>query len=336
MKPDLSTTYMGLELKNPLVASSSPLTEGVERLRRLEEAGLAAVVLPSLFEEQFDLESWSLHESLVAGTYCYSEALSYLPDLAACPLGPHRYVQAIEAARKALSIPVIASLNGATPTGWVRFAKDAENAGADGIELNVYHIPADPMQSAAEVEERYVRLTQLVRDAVKVPVAIKVGPWFSSPGHLFRRLSGAGANAIVLFNRFYQPEFDLARLEVVPTLTLSTPAELRMRLRWAALLYDRVGADLAITGGVHRAADVLSCMMAGARVAMMASALLQHGPGHATAVLSGVETWMEENDYESIRQMQGSLSQGSAPDPAALERANYLKVLGSYAMGGQS
>ncbi|MBI1292600.1 dihydroorotate dehydrogenase-like protein [bacterium] len=334
MNLDLATTYMGLELANPLVASSSPMCDKVARLQRLEEAGIAAVVLPSLFEEQFDLESWSLHESLMAGTDSYAEALSYLPELPACPLGPHRYLNAVESARAALSIPVIASLNGASPTGWVRFAKDAESAGASALELNVYYIPANPDMPSSAVEQRYVDLVALVRSAVKIPLAVKVGPWFSSPGHLFRRLSDAGANAIVLFNRFYQPEFDLEKLEVVPTITLSTPEELRMRLRWVAMLHGRIGADLAITGGVHRGRDVLGCMMAGARVAMMASALLQHGPGHVTTILSDIREWMGENEYQSIRQMQGCLSQQVCPDPAAFERANYLKVLGAYTLSG--
>lgn len=334
MTLDLATTYMGMELRNPLVASSSPLCDKINRLQRLEEAGIAAVVLPSLFEEQFDLESWSLHENLMAGTESYSEALSYLPELPACPLGPHRYLSNVEAARKALSVPVIASLNGSSRSGWVRFAKDAENAGASALELNVYYIPANPDISSAEVEQRYVDLVALVREAVRIPLAVKVGPWFSSPGHLFRRLSQAGANAIVVFNRFYQPEFDLEKLEVVPTLTLSHPEELRMRLRWVAMLHGRVGADLAITGGVHRGRDVLGCMMAGARVAMMASALLQHGPSFVSTLLDEIRDWMGENEYQSIRQMQGCLSQEACPDPAAFERANYLKVLGAYTLSG--
>lgn len=334
MNLDLSTTYMGLRLQNPLVASSSPMCDKVSRLLRLQDAGIAAVVLPSLFEEQFDLESWSLHENFLAGTESYGEALSYLPEIDCCPLGPHRYLDNLEAARRALAIPVIASLNGTSPTGWVRFAKDAENAGASALELNVYYIPANPDVSSAEVEQRYVDLVAMVRQAVRIPLAVKVGPWFSSPGHLFRRLAAAGANAIVVFNRFYQPEFDLEKLEVVPTLTLSHPEELRMRLRWVAMLHGRVGVDFAITGGVHRGRDVIDCMMAGARVAMMASVLLQHGPHHVTAMLDEIAAWMDEHEYDSIRRMQGCLSQESCADPGAFERANYLKVLGAYTLNG--
>jgi dihydroorotate dehydrogenase (fumarate) len=216
----------------------------------------------------------------------------------------------------------------------VRFAKDAENAGATALELNIYSIAADPDEPGTVVEQRYVDIVEMVTEAVTIPVAVKVGPWFSSPGHLFRRLAASGAKALVLFNRFYQPEFDLEKLEVVPTITLSTPGELRLRLRWVAMMYNRVGADLAITGGVHQGRDVLGCMMAGARVAMMASALLQHGAGHVGKVLKEMRNWMEEHEYHSIRQMQGALSQEACADPGAFERANYLKVLGAYTHSG--
>ncbi len=328
---DLSTTYLGLTLRNPLVVSASPLGEDLVYIRQMEDVGAAAVVLPSLFEEQLILESQGLSHQLDRGTESFPEALSYFPDMADYNLGPDGYLELIRQAKAAVQIPVIASLNGTHAGDWARFARDMQAAGADAIELNVYWIPTDPALSAADVEQRYGDLVRQVRAAVQIPMAVKLSPYFSAPAHLARRLSVAGANGLVLFNRFYQPDFDLDELRVVPSLTLSNSHELLLRLHWVAILYGRVNADLAVTGGVHTATDVLKAMMAGARVAMMTSALLQHGIAHLGWVRARMLRWMEEHEYESIRQMQGSMSQRAVADPAAFERANYMKVLRSYA-----
>jgi dihydroorotate dehydrogenase (fumarate) len=327
---DLTTNYLGLALKNPLVASASPLCEDLVNLRDMEEAGAAAVVLHSLFEEQLALEGQNLDRQLSQGAESFAEALTYLPDMADYNFGPEGYLEHIREAKAALGIPVIASLNGSTTGGWVRFAREIEEAGADALELNIYYLPTDPRRTGQEVEQRYCDLVALVRSHVRIPVAVKIGPYFSALANLARRLDEAGAGALVLFNRFYQPDFDLENLEVKPSLTLSTPQELLLRLHWVAVLYGHVRANLAVTGGVHSAADVLKSLMAGARVAMMTSALLKHGIGHLTQVLVDLITWMGEHDYDSVRQMQGSMSRRAAPNPDAFERANYMKVLSSY------
>lgn len=327
---DTRATYLGLSLPTPVVASSSPLCEKVENLQRMEEAGAGAIVLQSLFEEQFALESEALHESLLEGTDSYGEALSYFPELGEYKMGPERYLAHVEAARKALHIPVIASLNGVTPAGWTRFAKSIQDAGAHALELNVYYIPGDPNITSFEVEERYTDLVAMVSEAVKIPVAVKVGPYFSAPAHMFRRLGKAGARAIVLFNRFYQPDFDLETLDVVPSLNLSRPDELRLRLRWASILHGRIEPELAITGGVHGGEDVIKCLMSGANVAMVTSALLQKGIPHLRTIVDEMVHWMITHEYDSVRQMVGSLSQSASGNPGAFERANYLKVLSTY------
>ena len=332
---DLSTSYLGLSLPNPLVASSSPLTEKLDELRRLEDAGVSAVVLPSLFEEQISIESHDLDQYLSHGAESYAEATSYFPDMWAYNLGPSGYLDRLEEARKAVKIPVIGSLNGVSTGGWTRYARKMEDAGADALELNVYHVPTDPRQTGAEVEQMYFDLVQEVVGAVKIPVAVKLTPFLSAPAHVARRLGELGVRGVVLFNRFYQPDFDLGTLEVVPSLNLSSAWTLRLRLRWAAILYGNTSADIAITGGVHSAGDVLKSMMAGARVAMVASAVLRHGPEHVRTLLDGVREWMESHEYESIRQMQGSMSHQSCAEPAALERANYMRVLRSYALKGR-
>jgi dihydroorotate dehydrogenase (fumarate) len=329
---DLTTSYLGLPLSSPLVCSSSPLCETIDNLRRMEFAGAGAVVLHSLFEEQLTLESLDLNRYLQQGTESYAEALSYFPDMREYNLGPEGYLEHIQDARRAVNIPIIASLNGATPGGWVQYAQDIERAGADALELNIYYLPTDPAVSGAEVEQRYVDLVAAVAGKLHIPVAVKLSPYFSAPASLARRLADAGAAGLVLFNRFYQPDFNLDTLDVEPSLKLSRPEELLLRLHWVAILYGQVGADLAVTGGVHTAADVLKCMMAGASAAMLTSALLKNGIDYLQTITKDLVAWMEAQEYESIRQMQGSMSLEKVADPAAFERANYMKVLGSYAL----
>jgi len=332
MTIDLSTTYLGLTLKNPLVASASPLTEDLGNVRRMEDAGAAAVVMHSLFEEQITLESHELDRYLSHGTESFAESLSYFPDLTDYNLGPDKYLEHLRRVKAAVGIPVIGSLNGVSTGGWIRYAKMMQEAGADALELNVYFIPTDSTLTSAQVEQMYLDLVRDVKAMLKIPVAVKLGHAFTTMANMARRLDQAGANALVLFNRFYQPDFDLEKLEAVPTLTLSSSYELLLRLHWVAILYGHVRADLAVTGGVHTALDVLKAMMAGARVAMMTSALLRNGIGHLRTLPASLVAWMEEHEYTSIRQMQGSMSYRSVANPAAFERANYMKVLSSYTL----
>jgi dihydroorotate dehydrogenase (fumarate) len=329
---DLSTTYLGLSLRNPLVVSASPLSEDIGNIHEMEEAGAAAVVLPSLFEEQLLVQSHDLDYHLAHGSESFAEALSYFPNMADYNFGSEGYMEHIRQAKSAVNIPIIASLNGTQPGGWARFAKEMEKAGADALELNIYHLPTDPRRSSEEVEQSYYDLVKLVKANVHIPVAVKLGPYFSALANVAAWLSRAGADALVLFNRFYQPDFDVDELEVTPTLALSTPQELLLRLHWVAILYGRIQVDLAVTGGVHEAKDVLKAMMAGAKVAMMTSALLKRGIGHLSSVRTDLLRWMEEHDYQSIQQMQGSMSYRKVADPGAFERANYMKVLRSYAL----
>lgn len=327
---DLSTSYLGLTLKNPLVASAGPLSQDVAKIRQMEDAGVAAVVLHSLFEEQINLESNELDRALSYAEERSAEAFSYFPDLGGIKLGPDEYLDHIRKVKQAVAVPVIASLNGVSSGGWVRYAKEMQEAGADALELNIYFVSSNPDLSGAQVEQQYCDLVKDVKSSVRIPVAVKLGPYFSSMANMAKRLDEAGANGLVLFNRFYQPDFDLEALEVVPTVHLSTPYELLLRLHWVAILYGRILADIAITGGVHGGQDVLKSMMAGARVAMMTSALLKHGTGYVSLIRDEVVQWMEQHEYESIRQMQGSMSQRSVAEPAAFLRANYMKVLSSY------
>jgi dihydroorotate dehydrogenase (fumarate) len=327
---DITTRYLGLSLKSPLVASASPVCESVPNIRELEDAGVGAVVLPSLFEEQLELESNALDEDLSRGAESFPESQSLLPDLQNYNLGTDGYLDLIEGAKAAVAIPVIASLNGVSPGGWVEYARLMAEAGADAIELNIYSIATEPAESAAEVEKGYVDLVRQIKRTVRVPVAVKLSPFFSAPANMAMRLDDVGANGLVLFNRFYQPDFDIESLEVVPRLTLSHPDELLLRLHWAAILSDHFEADLAITGGVHSATDVVKCIMAGASVAMMASALLQRGIQHAASVLADLRRWLDEHEYDSVRQMCGSMSRRSVPDATAFERGNYMRVLSSY------
>jgi dihydroorotate dehydrogenase (fumarate) len=328
--PDLTTTYLGLKLKNPLVASASPLSKKVDTVRRLEDAGAAAVVMNSLFEEQITHESHELDHFLEHGTHSYAEALSYFPDLVSYNLGPEPYLEHLRRVKDAVDIPVIGSLNGMSTGGWVQYAQKIEQAGVDALELNIYYLPVDPDLSSAELEDEYVNLVRDVRATVKIPIALKLSPFFTALPHIAKRFVEAGANGLVLFNRFYQPDFDLEELEIISNLELSRSYELRLPLRWIALLYGRISADLALTSGVHDAIDVLKAMMAGASVAMTTSALLQHGIGRLTHILTDLQEWMEEHEYESIDYMKGSMSQRYVAEPAAFERANYMKALNSF------
>jgi dihydroorotate dehydrogenase (fumarate) len=321
---------MGMALKNPLVVSPSPISERVDSIKKLEDAGAGAIVLHSLFEEQISFLSQELNANLQQGDYSFAEALTYFPDLEDYKMGPEGYLGHVRQAKAAVDIPVIGSLNGVSTGGWVEYAKEIQQAGADAIELNVYYVPTNPAMSGEQVENMYIDLVRAVKANVTVPVAVKIGPYFSSMSNMAKKLSDAGADALVLFNRFYQPDIDLAKMEVKPDLVLSSSEALRLRLRWVAILYGNVAADLAITGGVHTPADVIRSMMAGANVAMTTSALLKNGIGHLTALRDGMAKWMEDNDYESVQQMRGAMSQKNCPEPAAFERANYMKILTDY------
>jgi dihydroorotate dehydrogenase (fumarate) len=327
---DLSTTYLGLKLKNPIVPSASPLSHSVDSMKRLEDAGASAVVMYSLFEEQIAHEAAELDHYLSYGTESFAESLTYFPEAQEYNLGPQEYVELIHKAKQSLEIPVIASLNGISTGGWIDHAKKIEQAGADALELNVYYIPTDPKLTSMDVEDRYVEVLLAVKRTVKIPVAMKLSPFFSSMANMAQRLDVAGANGLVLFNRFYQPDIDLETLEVLPNVILSTPQALRIPLRWIAILHGRIKASLGATSGIHTAGDVIKMLMVGADVTMMASALLKNGPQHITNVLAGLHQWMLDHEYISVSQMKGSMSQKSVADPAAFERANYMKALNTY------
>jgi dihydroorotate dehydrogenase (fumarate) len=329
---DLRTKYLGMDLKSPLLASASPLCESVDNLKRLEDHQIAAVVLPSLFEEQLELESMAVDYDLARGAESFPESANFFPDLQTYNLGPDGYLELIRQAKESLDIPVIASLNGISDGGWLQYAKLMEEAGADAIELNIYSIATDPAVSGSEIEQNYLNLLRHLKRSIGIPVAVKLSPFFSAPANMGVRFDEARANGIVLFNRFYQPDFDIEQLEVAPSLQLSRPEELLMRLHWTALLYGNVRADLGITGGVHSASDVIKCILAGAKVAFMTSALLRNGVHHAAHVLSGVNRWMDEHEYASVQQMCGSMSHRAVSDPTAFERGNYMKVLSSYTL----
>ena len=327
---DLSTTYLGLNLKNPLVASASPLSKKLDQARKLEDAGISAIVMYSLFEEQIIHESLELDHYLNQGSESFSEALSYLPDGGLYGISPEKYLNQVAGLKKALSIPVIGSLNGVSKGGWTNYARKIEEAGADALELNLYFIPTDMDMTSNDIENMQVELVAEVKSAINIPLAVKISPFVTSIPNFTKRLVDAGADGLVLFNRFYQPDFDLDELEIIHSLDLSTSADLRLPLRWISILHGKVDVDFALTSGVHSYKDVLKSMMAGAKVAMTASNLLHHGEQVIGPILSDLEEWMKEREYESIQQMQGSMSQKSVKEPAAFERANYMKVLGSF------
>lgn len=327
---DLSTTYLGLTLKNPLVASASPLSKRVENVKRLEAAGIGAVVLHSLFEEQIIHESQELDHFLSRSKDFSAEATSYLPDTGEYSLLPEQYLEHVRKVKKAVAIPVIASLNGVSKGGWIQYAHRIQDAGADALELNLYFLPVDSALKADEIESAQVDLVAAVRATISIPLAVKLSPFYTSLPNFVQRLAAAGAGGIVLFNRFYQPDFDLDELAIAHTLDLSTRAEMRLPLRWIAILHGTIHSDLALTSGVHDHLGVLKAMMAGARVAMLASELLKKGPERVGAILRELTDWMAAHEYASIKQMQGSLSQRAVAEPEAFERGSYMKVLSSF------
>jgi dihydroorotate dehydrogenase (fumarate) len=328
---DLKTSYLGLELEHPVVASASPLSRTLDGIRALEDGGASAVVLFSLFEEQIRQETAAFHRHTQAGTESFGEALSYFPDVASYEVGPEAYLDLVRRARKAVDVPVIASLNGVTPSGWTEYATLLEEAGASALELNIFHIPADLDVVGRDVEARYEDIVRRVRAAVSVPLAVKLGPYFSAMGEMARRLNEAGANALVLFNRFYQPDFDLDALEVRPDLELSSPSEIRLPLLWIGVLRGKLGGlDLAATTGVESGREVVKYLLAGADAVMTTSALLRHGSGHVRTLVEELSAWMAAKGYESVEQMRGAMSQERVADPTAFERANYIRVLQEY------
>ncbi len=327
---DLTTTYLGLKLKNPLVASPSPLSEKVNNVKRMEEAGVAAVVMYSLFEEQIIHESLELDYFLNRGTESFAEALTYFPDVGKYSLAPDKYIETLEKTKQAVNIPVLGSLNGVSSGGWIEYARKIQDAGADGLELNLYYLPANLNLTSSQLEDNYIKLVSDIRASIKIPMAIKLAPFFTALPNFASRLVDAGADGLVLFNRFYQPDLDLENLEVVPNLVLSNSDELRLPLRWIAILYGKVKADLALTTGVHTSEDAIKALMAGATVAMTTSAVLKRGTQAIVQILEGMEAWMTEHEYISVQQMRGSMSQGAVADPEAFERANYMKVLNSF------
>jgi dihydroorotate dehydrogenase (fumarate) len=329
---DLTTRYLGLDLKNPLVAAASPLSREVSTVRELEDAGIAAVVLYSLFEEQIAQDT-ALHNHYIGyGTESYAEALSYVPENVGFPRGPEEYLDHIATLKKTVDIPIIASLNGTTTGGWIKYASQIEQAGADALELNVYHVAAYPDATGQDVENRYIDVLQAVKKSVQLPVAIKLGPHFSAFANFAKRLDDSGADALVLFNRFYQPDIDLENLEIMPDLRLSAPHEMRIPLRWIAILDPIVEADLAATTGIYTSFDVLKLLLAGADVTMLAATLLRNGISAINFILEGMKEWMEDHEYVSVRQMQGSMNQLTCANPAAFERGNYMRELQSYNM----
>lgn len=326
---DLTTTYLGMNLKNPIVPSASPLSRDIGNIKEMEDAGAAAVVLYSLFEEQITHEALELYFHTVTHQESYAEALSYFPETEVYNMGPEEYLEQIRKAKEAVQIPVIASLNGATPGGWTEYAKKIEQAGADALELNVYMLATDVKKSSEDIETIYTEILKLVKSTVKIPVTMKISPYFSSLAGFAKKLDDAGADGLLLFNRFYQPDIDLDTLEVVPNVLLSNPQSMRLPLRWIAILYGRIKADLAATSGIHSAEDVIKMVMVGAKITEMFAALHQYGIGHIRNVLRDIKTWMIDHEYESFDQMRGSMSHRSASNPAAFERANYMRALSS-------
>jgi dihydroorotate dehydrogenase (fumarate) len=330
MSVDLGTTYLGLNLRNPVVASAGPLTGKLDTLRQLDDHGIAAVVLPSLFEEQIEHDELQLDRLLGFQAESFAESLSYFPDTADFGKGSQEYLELIAETKRAMSVPVIASLNGQSPGGWTRYARWIEDAGADALELNVYFVPTDCAMDGQEVERRYVELVSDVRQSVKMPLAVKIGSQFSSIPNMAFRLMEAGADGLVLFNRFLEPDIDLETLEFFPDLVLSQRYEIRLPLRWIAILRDQLQCSLAATSGIHDTSNVLRALLAGADVAMMTTGLLKRGPAVVRRIVDELADWLTENDYASIEQLKGSMSRANCPDPSALERANYMKALATY------
>ncbi len=327
---DLTTTYMGLKLKNPVVPSASPLSKELDTIKKLEDAGAAAIVMYSLFEEQISFEAEELTHFLSYGSESFAEALSYFPKAQEFHLGPEEYLEHIYKAKQATQIPIIGSLNGVSTGGWIDYAKKIEQAGADGLELNIYFLATDPEQDGATVEQLYLDVLKEVKKSVRIPVAVKLSPYFSSLAHMVKRLDEAGADALVLFNRFYQPDLDLEALEVKPGVVLSSSKDLRVPLRWIAILYGKIKASLAGSTGVHNSEDVIKLIMAGADVAQVCAALLINGPQYLEKMISGVVEWMEAHEYQEIAKMKGSMSQKNIAEPKAYERANYIKALNEF------
>jgi dihydroorotate dehydrogenase (fumarate) len=326
---DLSTNYLGLKLRTPLVPSASPLSESIDSIKRLEDAGAAAVMLYSLFEEQIRYERYEIQWHLTHGTDSYPEALTYFPEPDQFQIGPEEYLNHIARAKEAVRIPVVGSLNGSTLTGWTDFAKQIQQAGADALELNIYFIPTDLDLPGAEVERNYLDILKAVKAEVTIPVAVKLSPFFSNFAHMAKRLEEAGANGLVLFNRFYQPDIDLELLEVTPNLLFSTPMAMRLPLRWIAILYERVGLSLAATSGIHCGTDALKCLMAGADATMVCSTLLRHGIPHLREIEREISEWLEQHEYDSVDQLKGSMSQKNCANPTAFERAQYMQAISS-------
>lgn len=324
---DLTTSYLGMKLRTPLVASASPLSHEIDSIRQLEDAGASAVVLYSLFEEQLRRETLELDFYLSEGTESSPESLSYFPQPGEFVLGPDGYLEHIRKAKQAVKIPIIASLNGSSVGSWIQYATQIEQAGADALECNIYWVVTDPRASAQQVEQHYIEILQAVKSAVHIPVAVKLSPFFTNLANVATRLDAAGANALVLFNRFYQPDIDLEELELIPSVLLSTPQAMRLPLTWVGILYGHVKADMAATGGIHGAEDVIKLLMVGSNVTMLCSTLLRNGINHLRAIEQGVRQWMESHEYESVAQMMGSMSQRHCPDPAAFERAQYMRAV---------
>lgn len=327
---NLTTNYLGLQLKNPIVASAGPLSHEISNIKAMEEAGISAVVLYSLFEEEIEHESLELHHHTTAHEESYAEALDYFPEPFDFKVGPDKYLEHIRNAKQAVDIPIIASLNGKSVGGWIDYAKKIEQAGADALELNIYFLASDPKISGAEIEKEYLNIVKGVKMNVNIPIAVKMHPFFSSVSWMAEQLTNVGADGLVLFNRFYQPDINLETLEVEPNVLLSTPAEMRLPLRWIGMLYGRVNADLAATSGIYSETDVIKMIMAGAKVTQVLACMLKFGIGHIKEMLSQMVYWMEVNEYESLEQMRGSMSHKSVANPSQFERANYMKVLHSY------
>ena len=327
---DLSTTYLGLKLRTPLVAAASPLSEEIDTIKQMEDNGASAVVLYSLFEEQLRQDSVELAQHMEHGTFSTPEALTFFPEPEEFRLGPEEYLKHIGEAKKAVKMPVIASLNGSSVGGWTQYAKAIQQAGADALELNIYYIPTDMSLSSAQIEQNYLDILKAVKSTVTIPVAVKLSPFFTNFANMARRLDQAGANGLVLFNRFYQPDIDLETLEIKPNILLSTPMAMRVPLRWIALLFGKLRANLAATSGIHRSSDVLKMLMAGADVTMLCSSLIRHGVRQIGVIERDLVAWMEEHEYTSVVQLKGSLSQKNCADPSAFERAQYMKAISQF------